>query len=195
MAGTSAIARRALSDSRVRTISFALLFLLSALTQATAYREGYPTVADRLDFARSVGENDAARLLYGMPHDLLSVGGYVSWRVGGSLAILAAIWALLGAVRAMRAEEDSGRAELVLAGTISRRKAFVAQLAAIGAGATILGSHCSWLFWPVRCPPAARPTSRSPSFRWCRCSPASELSPVSLPRRSAWQRGWRPVCW
>ena len=138
MAGASAIARRALADSRARTVAFALLFALSALTQATAYREGYPTLADRLDFARGVGQNDAARLLYGQPRDLLSAGGYVTWRVGGSLAILAAIWGLLGAVRAMRAEEESGRAELVLAGTVSRRKAFVAQLAAIGAGAIVL---------------------------------------------------------
>jgi polyether ionophore transport system permease protein len=138
VSATSAIARRALADSRLRTISFALLFLLSALTQATAYREGYPTLADRLDFARSVGENDAARLLYGAPHDLLTVGGYVSWRVGGSLVVFAAIWGILAAVRAMRAEEDAGRAELVLTGAISRRQAFVAQLAAIGAGATVL---------------------------------------------------------
>lgn len=138
MAGASAIARRSFIDARFRTISFGLLFVLSALTQATAYREGYPTLADRLDFARSVGENDAARLLYGTPHDLLSVGGYVSWRVGGSLAVFAALWGLLGAVRAMRAEEDAGRIELLFTGVISRRLAFLAQLAAIGVGATVL---------------------------------------------------------
>jgi polyether ionophore transport system permease protein len=138
VAGSSAVARRALADSRTRTMAFALLFLVGALTQATAYREGYPTLTDRLNFARTVGENNAARLLYGAPHDLLSVGGYVSWRVGGSLAVFAAIWGMLGAVRAMRAEEDSGRAELVLTGVISRRKVFAAQLAAIGVGATVL---------------------------------------------------------
>ena len=66
------------------------------------------------------------------------MGGYVSWRVGGSLAILAGIWGLLGAVRATRAEEDAGRAELVLSGTVGRRQAFLAQLAAIGAGAGAL---------------------------------------------------------
>ena len=121
MAGASAIARRAFADARVRTISFALLFAFAAYLQATAYREGYPTLEDRLRFARSVGENGAARLLYGEPHDLLSVGGYVSWRVGGSLAIFSAIWALLGAVRAMRADEDAGRAELVLSGVVGRR--------------------------------------------------------------------------
>jgi hypothetical protein len=40
VAGASAIARRAFWDARVRTISFALLFFVAALTQATAYREG-----------------------------------------------------------------------------------------------------------------------------------------------------------
>jgi polyether ionophore transport system permease protein len=134
----SAIARRAFADARVRTISFALLFVVAALTQATAYREGYPTLEDRLRFARSVGRNDAARLLYGVPHDLLSLGGYVTWRVGGSLAILAAIWGLLGAVRAMRAEEESGRVDVVLAGAVGRRTVFGAQLAAIAAGAAVL---------------------------------------------------------
>jgi len=89
VAGASAIARRAFWDARVRTISFALLFFVAALTQATAYREGYPTLAERLKFARTVGENDAARLLYGAPHELLSVGGYVSWRVGGTMAVFA----------------------------------------------------------------------------------------------------------
>ena len=138
MSGASAIARRAFADARVRTVSFGLLFAVSAYLQATAYREGYPTLADRLRFARSVGTNDAARLLYGEPHDLLSVGGYVSWRVGGTLAVFASIWGLLAAVRAMRAEEEAGRAELVLAGTVGRRRAFLAQLAAIGAGAAVL---------------------------------------------------------
>jgi polyether ionophore transport system permease protein len=137
-AGASAVARRAFGDARVRTISFAILFFIAALTQATAYREGYPTLAERQRFARSVGGNDAARLLYGTPHDLLSTGGYVSWRVGGTMAVLAALFGLLGAVRAMRAEEDSGRADLVLSGTVSRRGIFLAQLAAIAGGAAVL---------------------------------------------------------
>jgi polyether ionophore transport system permease protein len=138
VAAASAIARRAFADSRVRIVSFALLFFLAALTQATAYREGYPTLAERLKFARTVGANDAARLLYGTPHDLLSVGGYVSWRVGGSLAVFAALAGLLGAVRAMRADEDAGRTDLLLTGVVGRRNLFLAQLAAIGAGAIVL---------------------------------------------------------
>lgn len=138
MTGASAIARRAFGDARVRTFSFAALFAFVALLQAIAYRTGYPTLEDRLRFALSVGQNDAARLLYGEPHDLLTVGGYLSWRLGGGLAIFAGVWGLLAAVRATRAEEDAGRADLVLSGVVGRRRAFFAQLAAIAAGAAVL---------------------------------------------------------
>ena len=80
MSAARAIARRAFADARVRTLSFALLWAVSSLLQAVAYREGYPTLAERLQLARTAGENTAVRLLYGQPHDLLSVGGYVGWR-------------------------------------------------------------------------------------------------------------------
>ena len=138
MSAAGAIARRAFADARVRTISFALLFVFSTYAQVTGYRSAYPTLADRAVFARSFGDNGAVRLLYGTPHDLLSVGGYVAWRAGGTLAVFTALWALLGAVRAMRADEEAGRAELVLSGVVSRRAAYGAQLAAIAAGGVVL---------------------------------------------------------
>ena len=78
------------------------------------------------------------RLFYGEPFDLLSVGGYTAWRVGGFLSIVAAVWGMLAAVRALRAEEDAGRQELVLAGVVSRRQAYLSVLGAIAAGAALL---------------------------------------------------------
>jgi len=133
-----ALAARAVRDARVRTISFAYLFAAYSYIQPVGYRHAYPTRASRLGFATSFGENRALRLFYGEPHDLLSVSGYSAWRVGGTLAIATAVFGLLAAVRAMRAEEDSGRMELVLAGALPRRSAYLAALAAIGAGAVIL---------------------------------------------------------
>jgi ABC-2 type transport system permease protein len=134
----SALARRTLGDSRIRTGFFALLFALLAYVNVVGYRHSYPTREDRLSFARSFGANKAVQLFYGAPHDLLSVGGYTAWRLGGSASILAGVWGLLAAVRALRAEEESGRQELVLAGAISRRDAYVAALAAIAVGAAIV---------------------------------------------------------
>jgi ABC-2 type transport system permease protein len=138
MSATSAIARRKLADSRARNISFALLFGLVAYANVVGYRNTYPTLKDRLSFVHAFGGNASVRLFYGKPYDLLTVGGYSAWRVGGILSIFAAMWGLLAAVRALRAEEDAGREELVLAGVVSRRDAYLAALAAIGAGAVAL---------------------------------------------------------
>lgn len=138
MRAGEAIFRRALGDSRVRNGAFAALFAFVAVIQVVGYRHSYPTTQDRLDFAHSFGGNQAARLFYGVPHDLTSVGGYASWRVAGILSVLAAVWGVLAAIRALRAEEDAGRQELVLAGTVSRRRAFSAVLGAVGAGAGLL---------------------------------------------------------
>lgn len=134
----AAIARRAWSDGRTRTLSFALLFALIALAQAFGYEHSYPTVAERLQFAQSFGANKAIRVFYGVPHDLVHVGGYVAWRVGGTLSLFAAVWGVFAAVRAQRAEEDDGRWELVLAAPLDRRTALRAALAGVGAGAALL---------------------------------------------------------
>ena len=102
------------------------------------YRRSYPTVADRMRFAGSFGANKAVELFYGSPHDLLTVGGYAAWRVGGIGAIIAGVFGILAAVRALRAEEDAGRQELVLASAVGRGTAYLGALAAIAAGTGIL---------------------------------------------------------
>ncbi len=102
------------------------------------YRHTYPTPSDRIAFARDFAGNKALRLFYGEPHDLRTIAGYTAWRVGGTLAIVAAVFGLLAAVRALRADEDAGRAELVLAGVVGRRTAYLSALAAVGAGIAIL---------------------------------------------------------
>jgi ABC-2 type transport system permease protein len=139
LARARALARRAFRDARVRTISFAYLFAVIAYIQPVGYRDAYPTLSSRLAFARSFADNKAIRLFYGVSHDLLTVSGYTAWRVGGTLAIFAAVFGLLAAVRALRTEEDTGRMELVLAGSVGRGTAYLSALAAIAAGVLILG--------------------------------------------------------
>jgi ABC-2 type transport system permease protein len=133
-----AIGRRAFADGRTRTLSFALLFAFVALVNVSGFHHSFPTLKDRLEFARSFGEDASVRLFYGQPFDLLTAGGYTAWRVGGFMSIFAAAWGLLAAVRATRTEEDAGRWELLLAGAVSRRGALLAVLAAIGGGVAVL---------------------------------------------------------
>ena len=134
----SAVARRTFADSRVRNGSFAAVFFLISLVNVLGYRNSFGTLAERITFAQTFGANKAVRLFYGTPHDLLSVGGYVAWRVGGTVAIAAGVWGVFAAVRAFRTEEDSGRQELVAAGALTRARNFLAALLACVAGLALL---------------------------------------------------------
>jgi ABC-2 type transport system permease protein len=132
-----ALFRQALRDSRTRTLSFGILFAFAVGVQGPTYNATYDTLAERMELARTFGSNTGTRLLYGMPHDLLTTGGWISWRLG-VLPIVAALWGLFGAVRALRTEEESGRQELVLAGIVGRGPAFAAAMRAVGLGAFAL---------------------------------------------------------
>jgi ABC-2 type transport system permease protein len=138
VSATRAVARRLFFDSLLRTLAFALLLAVYAIAQADGYRSTYPTVADRVQFARSFGLNKALQLFYGVPHDLTTVGGYVAWRFGGVGSIIVAVWAVFASVRAYRGEEDSGRAELVLAGIVTRRGVFGAGVVALLVSGAVL---------------------------------------------------------
>jgi ABC-2 type transport system permease protein len=133
-----ALVARAIRDGRVLTVVFTYLFLVYSFVQPVGYRRIYTTAAGREAFARSFGTNPGLRLLYGEPHDVAAVSGYTAWRVGGVLAIAAAVFGLLASVRALRGEEDAGRAELTLAGIVSRRMAYLSAMAAIAAATLIL---------------------------------------------------------
>jgi len=134
----TALVRRAFADARTRTIAFAYVFAAYGWLQAKGYHSAYPTLADRMAFARTFAGNDAIRLFYGYPYDVVTIGGYAAWRVGGTLALAAAAFGVLAAVRALRTEEEAGRAEIVLAGTVSRMIAFTSSMIAIALGVAIL---------------------------------------------------------
>jgi polyether ionophore transport system permease protein len=133
-----ALVRRAFLDARTRTIVFAYIFAVYAWIQAKGYHSAYPTLADRELFARTFAGNDAIRLFYGYPYDVVTIGGYSAWRVGGTLALAAAAYGVFAAVRAIRSEEESGRTEIVLAGGVSRRLLFASSMVAIAMGAAVL---------------------------------------------------------
>ena len=133
------LARRYFLDARTRTVVFAYMFAVYSYVQPAGFHSAYPTVVDRVAFAHSFASNDALRLFYGYPYDVLSVDGYTAWRVGGTLAVLAAVFGVFAGVRVLRAEEDAGRAELVLAATLGRRLTLVSALAAVGAATALIG--------------------------------------------------------
>jgi polyether ionophore transport system permease protein len=138
MAQARAIARRALTDARVRDGVYAFFLFVFAFANPIGYRHSYPSLAERLAFARSFGTNKAVELFYGVPHDLLTTGGFTAWRFGGFVALITGVWGAFASVRALRGEEDAGRWELVLASPVSRRTGYLAVLAGVGGAAALL---------------------------------------------------------
>lgn len=132
------LTRRGLRDSRTRIVTFAYLFAFYSYVQPVGYRHTYKTAVERTVFAHSFGDNPGLRLLYGLPHDLDTTSGYTAWRVGGVLALAAAVYGLLAAVRATRAEEEAGRSEVLLAAPLSRSTAAIATWAVIAGGIGLL---------------------------------------------------------
>lgn len=119
-------------------MAFAYLFAAVAYINPATYTSAYPTLASRIAFAHSFANNKAVVLFYGKAYNLLTAGGYAAWRTGGTLAIFAAVFGLFAAVRALRTEEESGRAELVLSGVVGRMTVFSSALVAIALGTVVL---------------------------------------------------------
>jgi ABC-2 type transport system permease protein len=100
---------------------------LYAAVEVVSYRATYPDPSSREQLAQ-FSDNAAVRLLQGVPHGVETVGGFVVWDAGWFLSLIVAIWALLVTTRLTRAEEDTGRADLLLVRSVLPARLLLAQL-------------------------------------------------------------------
>ncbi|MDQ3767155.1 MAG: hypothetical protein M3346_07400 [Actinomycetota bacterium] len=112
------------------------------LAVGSAQASGYSTVAgdtvaERAAFARE-SESLARQLAYlaPIPTELMTLGGYVSWRVFGALPLLLGVWVVWLAVSMLRGSEDATRTESLLAAG-AKRKVLVRGAAAAFAVTTM----------------------------------------------------------
>ena len=73
--------------------------------------------------------------MVGPPYDLTTVGGYVAWQIGGFGAAIVALMSMFLVGRHTRAEEQSGRSELVGAGAGRALTPIAAALSVVDRGA------------------------------------------------------------
>jgi len=90
-----------------------------------------PTPAGRQPFLAALAGNTGLRALYGIPHRIDTVGGFVTWRATGVISLVGALWGLLVATRVTRGEEAAGRWEPFLAGRTTDRQAAAQALAGL----------------------------------------------------------------
>jgi ABC-2 type transport system permease protein len=117
-------------------ISAALLYY----SQAVSVKGLYTTRAEFEKAAASMESNTAFIAMAGPARALDTIGGQVMWQASAFGAILAGLMSMFLVGRHTRAEEESGRDELLRASPVSRHAALTAALADAVLANAVLGS-------------------------------------------------------
>ncbi|CAN5658077.1 exporter of polyketide antibiotics [soil metagenome] len=159
MTATLAPSHRARGRSRTLTGTLTLLkvalrqdarniapwvMLISALSASSilAYAWIFPDPTDRAELAAGLGANPALSLIFGPARDLMTADGFNAWRAGQLGAFFAGLMAILVVVRNSRAEEDSGRAELIASGVLAREARLAVSVLIAAVASVALGTVC-----------------------------------------------------
>jgi ABC-2 type transport system permease protein len=137
-AGTFALARLALRRDRWILPSWIAFFVFMAASSAAATAKLYPSAGSRAAAAATLNATAALVALYGRVYDPTSLGALSLIKLTAFGAALVGILMVFVVVRHTRAEEESGRVELVAAGVVGRDAPLAAAfLVALGASATL----------------------------------------------------------
>jgi ABC-2 type transport system permease protein len=138
MTGVGQLIRLALARDRVFLPAWLAFLAGSVVLTGSSYSSLYATEASRREVVEGLGSTPATLALYGRIYSD-SVGGLTAWRVLGIAVALAGLMSFLVVVRHTRADEESGRAELVGAAVVGRRAPLGAALAVALAADVALG--------------------------------------------------------
>ncbi|MGH3861938.1 ABC transporter permease [Actinokineospora sp.] len=139
MTGTWTLIRLALRRDRIILPIWIVLLGLTPATTVAAYEQLYPDAASRAMLNVSAGANPSLAVLYGPAYDLSTAGGFTAWRYGLFLALFASLMSIFTVTRHTRAEEDSGRLELIGSGVVGRHAALTAAIATAAGANVVIG--------------------------------------------------------
>ncbi|MBT2213284.1 ABC transporter permease [Actinomadura sp. NEAU-AAG7] len=136
LAGTGMLVKMWLRRDRIMLPAW--IYALTALVSSSMYsfRTGYDEPGALEKFARGINDNPSTKAMYGPVLNEHTASGVAAWQTGATGAALVGLMCVLLVVRHSRAEEETGRLELVGAGVVGRRAPLTAALlvAATAAG-------------------------------------------------------------
>ena len=138
MTGLRTLVSLNLRRDRVLIPAWVLGLGAAVVLVAASYASLYETESSRREVVRTLGSTPATLALYGRIY-ADSVGGLVAWRLGGIALALAGLMSIFIVTRHTRAEEETGRAELVGAGVVDRRAPLAAALITAALASVALG--------------------------------------------------------
>lgn len=128
LTGTGTLLRFALRLDRVRAVVWILFLGGLTVASASSNFDLYGTDAQRQQLETSVTTNPALLALGGRAYDLTTVGGVTAYQMIAFTTTLIGLMSILLTVRHTRAEEESGRAELIGSAVVGRRARLAAAL-------------------------------------------------------------------
>ncbi|PPK65901.1 ABC transporter permease [Actinokineospora auranticolor] len=139
LTGTGPLIRLALRRDRVILPIWILLLSVIPASTVKAYEQLYPTLADRMSLNNGTATNPSVAVLYGPAYDLTTPGGWIAWRYGLFIALFVALMAVFTVTRHTRAEEDTGRLELLGSAVVGRFAALTAGVVVAGGASVLIG--------------------------------------------------------
>jgi ABC-2 type transport system permease protein len=131
LAGTLTMIRFFLRRERIRIPLYVLVMVALIASTAAQSEALYPTQAERDEYAATVAGNPGLIALVGPTYRVTVVGGDVAWQWGAIGGVIAALMSMFIIGRHTRAEEQSGRSELVRASVLGRYATTAAALVVV----------------------------------------------------------------
>ncbi|WAL66479.1 ABC transporter permease [Amycolatopsis cynarae] len=138
MTGTWTLVKLVLRRERLIAPLWMVLLTALAVGQAKRYAANFPTAQSVAEFARDMMANKALTAFAGEVPSA-TVAGMAVWKNADAIYTILALIVVLTVVRHTRREEDSGRAELVGAGVVSRYAQLTAALVVTAAAVVTTG--------------------------------------------------------
>ena len=139
-ARTGALTCAAVRRDRVRIAVWLIAILLLVVTIAASAQGLYPTQA-ALDQASLASQDNPAAIAFNGPAVALdTIGGQVAFQLGAIGLVVVGLMALLMVVRLTRAEEDSGRLELVRSMAVGRHAPLASAVIVVGVMNLVVGA-------------------------------------------------------
>jgi ABC-2 type transport system permease protein len=125
--GADVLTRFALRRDRIMLPAWVYIVVIEVAVNAATFAKLYKTAAQRASLVTTGRDNPALIFLYGRLYGD-SVGGLTFWRIGVWACLFAALMTIFLVIRHTRADEESGRLELVGSARVGRHAPLVSAL-------------------------------------------------------------------
>ncbi|WP_447002867.1 ABC transporter permease [Saccharothrix isguenensis] len=139
MTGLGSLVRLALRRDRLLLAAWIIGLVGITLSTASTLEELYGSADSRQQLAATAGGNPAFLAMLGPLHDASTIGGVLAWRWGVFGSLLIGLMCMFLVTRHTRAEEESGRLELIGSAVVARHAPLVAAVVVALLASTLIG--------------------------------------------------------